>query len=269
LPGTVPANYDARNRFLNYERYTDVPKHRVKWNFLLDLPVGRGKKLLGNANKVLDKVVGGWQVAGVGSLRSTWFTLPTGNWNFTGEPVQIYGYKYPIQNCTSGVCVPGYLWWNGYIPANQINSHDANGNPNGFEGIPTNYKPAVTPLIPWGSTALPPNAPAGTNVASYWDTNTVWIPLKNGTTVRTTDFTGVLNPFQNQWKPGVLQWGQDASLFKVIPLREGTTLRFNADFFNVFNHPGNPNDIVGTGILNTRSSGNSPRTLQLSLRLTF
>ena len=55
---------------------------------------------------VLDKVVGGWQLAGSGSLRSTWFALPTGNWNFTGEPVQNYGYKYPIENCTSGVCVP-------------------------------------------------------------------------------------------------------------------------------------------------------------------
>src|SRR5262249_7086749 len=73
LPGTVPTNYDTRNRFLNYQRATDVPKHRVKWNFLIDLPVGKGKKLFGNANRVLDKIVGGWQIAGSGSLRSTWF----------------------------------------------------------------------------------------------------------------------------------------------------------------------------------------------------
>jgi hypothetical protein len=165
--------------------------------------------------------------------------------------------------------VPGYLWWNGYIPANKINSHDANGNPNGYEGVPASYKPAVTPLIPWGSTAMPANAPAGTNVSTYWDTNTVWIPLKDGTTVRTSDFTGVPNPFQNQWAPGVLQWGQDASLFKVIAIRESMFLRINADFFNVFNHPGNPNSITGDGMETTRSSGNSPRTLQLSLRLTF
>jgi hypothetical protein len=269
LPGAVPTDYDSRNKFLNYARYTDVPKHRLKWNFLVDLPVGRGKKLLGNANKVVDKFVGGWQVAGVGSLRSNWFALPVSNWNFTGEPVHIYGYQYPIQNCTSGVCVPGYLWWNGYIPANQINSHDANGKPNGYEGIPANYKPAVTPLIPWGSTAMPANAPPGTNASTYWDTNTVWIPLKNGTTVRTNDFTGVLNPFQNQWKPGILQWGQDASLFKVVPINERANLRINADFFNVFNHPGNANNITADGMLSTRSSGNSPRTLQLSLRVTF
>jgi hypothetical protein len=269
LPDAVPADYDARNRYLNYQRATDVPKHRLKWNFLIDLPVGKGKKLLGNANNVLDKFVGGWQLAGSGSLRSTWFALPTGNWNFTGEPVHNYGYKYPIQNCTSGVCVPGYLWWNGYIPANKINSHDANGNPNGYMGIPADYKPAVTPLIPWGSTAMPANAPAGTNVSTYWDTNTVWVPLKDGTTVRTTDFTGVLNPFQNQWRPGVLQWGQDASLFKVIAIKESVRLRINADVFNVFNHPGNPNSVGSDGMESTRSSGNSPRTLQLSLRLSF
>ena len=128
----------------------------------------------------------------------------------------------------------------------------------------------MTPLIPWGSTAMPANAPAGTNVSSYWDTNTVWIPLKDGTTVRTSDFTGVVNPMQNQWRPGVLQWGQDASLFKVIPIRERMNLRLNADFFNVFNHPGNPSSVGSDGMESRRSSGNnSPRTLQLSLRLTF
>jgi len=53
------------------------------------------------------------------------------------RPVELYGYKYPIQNCTSGTCYPGYLYWNGYIPANLINSHNAAGQPNGYEGIPS------------------------------------------------------------------------------------------------------------------------------------
>ena len=56
MPGSVPTDYDERNRYLNYQRATDVPKHRLKWNFLIDLPVGKNKKLLGNANKVLDKI---------------------------------------------------------------------------------------------------------------------------------------------------------------------------------------------------------------------
>jgi hypothetical protein len=46
-------------------------------------------------------------------------------------------------------------------------------------------------------------------------------------------------------------------------------LRFNADFFNVLNHPGNPSAVANTGILSTRNSGVSPRVLQLTLRLSW
>jgi len=266
LPGAVPADYDKRNRFLNYSRDTGVPKHSLKWNWLVDLPFGKGKPIGRNISNWLDKVVGGWQLAGIGTLRSNYFSLPTNNWNFTGEPIKLYGYKYPIQNCTSGVCIPGYLWWNGYIPANKINSVDANGKPNGYMGVPADYRPAVTPLIPWGSTTLPPNAPANTNIASFWDTNNVWIPLKDGTVQRVTYDTG-LHPWRNQRKPSIRQWGLDASLFKNIPINERFKLRLNGDFFNVFNHPNNPNSVGGDGFLNCRSSGSDPRVLQLSLRL--
>jgi hypothetical protein len=266
LPGTVPADYDDRNAFLNYRRDTGSPKHRVRWNWLVDLPFGKGKKLAGNSGPVLDKFIGGWQFAGIGTLRSTYFSLPTGNWNITGEPIRLYGYDYPIEDCTSGSCYPGYLWWNGYIPANRINSVDANGKPNGYMGIPADYKPAVAPLIPWGSTTLPANAPANTNISQFWDTNNVWIPLKNGT-VQRIGFDNGLHPWRNQYLPSVRQWSVDASLFKNIQIAERYTIRFNADFFNVLNTPGNPNSIGSTGMLNTRTSGNSPRVLQLSLRL--
>lgn len=268
LPGSVPTNYDQLNSFLNYQRDTSIPKHRIKWNWLIDIPVGKSKRFLGNAGPVLNKFVGGWQLAGIGTLGSTYFSLPTTNWNFTGEPVHLYGYQYPIQNCTSGACVPGYLWWNGYIPANQINSHDAQGRPNGYEGVPANYKPAVTPLIPWGSTALPANAPANTNVSQYWDTNNVWIPLNNGTS-QIVGYNSGLNPWRNQYLPSVWQWNQDASIFKNVRFGERIDLRFSADFFNVFNHPGNPSTVGGDGVLNTRTSGNPARVIQLGLRLNW
>lgn len=268
LPGSVPTNYDALNGFLNYQRDTGVPKHRVKWNWLIDLPFGRGKTFGKNAGRVLEKFIGGWQLAGIGSLGSTYFSLPTGNWNVTGEPIQLYGYQYPIQNCTSGACVPGYLWWNGYIPANQINSHDAQGRPNGYEGVPANYKPAVTPLIPWGTTALPANAPANTNVSQYWDTNNVWVKLQNGTS-QIVGYNSGLHPWRNQYLPGVMQWNQDASIFKNVRFGEQVQLRLSADFFNVFNHPGNPNTVGGDGFLNIRNSGNPARILQLGARVNW
>jgi hypothetical protein len=273
LPGQVPTDINARDRLLDYQRDISTPKHRVRWNWLADLPVGKGKKLLGNANGFLDRIVGGWQVAGLGSLASTYLTLPATMFP-TGTPVQVYGYKYPVQDCTStsaaatvATCYPGYFWYNGYIPSTLLNSHNANGVPNGYEGIPANYQPAFQPLIPYGQAALPPGAPAGTNVQSFWGTNTVWVTLKDGTEQRTT-WAG-LQPLRQQYVPSVLQWGLDASLFKTIPVNERFKFRFNADFFNVLNHPGNPNSLGSTGILATRNSGNAARVLQLTLRLSW
>jgi hypothetical protein len=263
LPGRVSDNYDTRNRFLNYQRDTDVPKHRVRWNWLVDLPFGKGKALAGNSGRVLDKFIGGWQLAGMGSLRSTWFSLPTGTYP-TGAAVETYGYQYPVKDCRSGVCYPGYLWWNGYIPANRINSTDpATGKPNGVMGVPSNYKPSTQPLLPW-----PANPDRNDPLYAYYGTNTVWVPMKNGTTTRIA-YNDNLAPWRNQFRPGVRQWGLDASLFKAIPIGERVTVRFNADFFNVLNKPGNPNSVGGDGILSVRSSGQAARELQLTLRLTW
>ena len=265
LPGAVPTDFDARNRFLNYRRDQNNPKHQIKWNFIVEVPVGKGKKLLGNSRGVVEKLVGGWQIAGLGSVRQGYWSLPTGNYP-TANPIEIYGYKYPIQDCQSGTCFPGYLWWNGYIPSNRINSVDANGKPNGIMGVPSNYKPAVAPLIPVGQTALPPNAPAGTNVSSFWDTNTVWIPLSNGTVQQTT-FNDNLNPYRNQFKLAPFQWFQDASAFKFVNITERVVFRFAVDFFNIFNHPNNPTAIGANGVLSTRNSGSGARVMQLGARL--
>lgn len=186
----------------------------------------------------------------------------------TGTPVEIYGYKYPIQDCTSGACYPGYLWWNGYIPAYRINSTDPKtGKPNGYMGIPADYKPAVQPLLPYPADYLSRSATTDP-LYGFYGGNTVWIPLSNGTTQRTT--LGGLLPLRQQYLPSVRQWGLDASAFKKVAINERFSLRLNVDFFNVLNHPGNPNPTsqVSTGMLPTRNSGNDPaRQLQLTLRL--
>ncbi len=262
LPGAVPTDVEQRNRFLNYARDVTIPKHRVRWNWLADLPFGRGKRIGGAAGRGLDRLIGGWQIAGMGGLRSNYFSLPD-NIYPTGQPVELYGYKYPIQDCRGGACRPGYLWWNGYIPANLINSVDAKGNPNGVMGVPASYKPAAQPINP-----MPKNPSRSDPMFAYYDSNTVWVKLNDGTMQQTTYDTG-LHPWRRQYLPGVRQWGLDASIFKNIPITERVNVRLTADFFNVLNHPGNPNDIAGSGILNTRDSGGDARELQLSLRLAW
>jgi hypothetical protein len=76
-----------------------------------------------------------------------------------------------------------------------------------------------------------------------------------------------MHPWRNQAIPGPRQWFADASLIKFIDLSESARLRFNVDFFNVFNNPNNPTGVDNSGILTTRNSGSPARVTQLSVRL--
>ena len=95
-----------------------------------------------------------------------------------------------MQDCRSGNCIRGYLYYNGYIPANQINVS------NGVMGVPSNYTPSNQPIYP---TPAHPN-PSDPNYALY-GTNLVSVPLQNGTSVRIAYNNG-LNPWRNQVIPG-------------------------------------------------------------------
>ena len=128
-------------------------------------------------------------------------------------------------------------------------------------GVPSNYKPAHTPLIPIpadGGSASDPMFP-------YYDSNNVMVPMKNGTLQR-IDFNPNLNPWRNQFVLGPKTWDQNASLFKVIRINEQFTLRINMDFFNVFNMPGITMP-AANGILSTQLSNNEARNLQMTIRL--
>ncbi len=263
MPGAVPEDLDQRIRLLTYIRDIEVPKHRIRWNWIVDLPFGKGKKLFGNIGGWKQRVIGGWQLAGSGAGRSNYFQLPTTDWGAIA-PIELYGKEFKIQDCRSGECVPGYLWYNGYIPANRINSTDAQGQPNGVMGVPANYQPSHQPVNP-----IPANggSPSDPNYALY-ETQNTYVRLKDGTLQRIAVDTG-LHPWRNQLAPAPWDWGLDASLFKIVPVTERVFLRFNADFFNVLNCAGLPSPNAGSGIVSLRTSGNGPRQLQLSLRLTW
>jgi hypothetical protein len=253
-----------------------------------------------SANAVTTDAVGGLSA---GSAIVNYFALDQSdprvhNWNLTVEkeilPNTLVRGSYVGNHSGAleqidqfNLSTPAYIWYastgqlvpTGALAAVATNAYDQTtygaleswqntgwGKPNGYEGIPDNYKPSVAPLIVYGQTTAP-NAPAGTNMTGYYNSNTVWVPLSNGTMQRTT-WSG-LAPLRQQYVAGIWQWGLDASLVKNIAIHERIRFRLQCDFFNVLNHPGNPNSIGGTGILSTQSSGNSPRTLQLSGRLNW
>jgi hypothetical protein len=270
LPGTAPSNYDALNRFWNYQRDTDIPHHRIRWNTVYELPFGKGKRFLSNGGHVLDRLAGGWQVSAYGAVQSRYWALPTGNWGYQGE-IEIYGMKYPIQDCRGtgqnaavATCNPGYLYYNGYIPANQINSYNSRGVPNGVMGVPSSYKPSSLPIWP------APVSGCGSGDPNC-ETNNVTIALNNGTSVRVAYGNGGLHPWRQQYIPG--PWTTmpvNASLFKVVPIHERFKLRINLDAFNALNMPGVNNvSNPGAGIILMNTSNNSPRTLQWTARLNW
>lgn len=269
MPGAVPSDFNERNRFLNYRRDTGIPQHRFRWNWLLDLPFGKGKPVGGNAAGLAEKLIGGWQIAGFGTYRSNYWNLATDQWGPVGK-IEIYGTKYPIEDCRSGRCIPGYLYWNGYLPANRINSYDASGKPNGVMGVPENYKPAITPVIP-----IPANGGSSSDpLYAYYESQNVWIPMKDGSLQRVA-MDNNLHPWRNQVLPGPWNFGLDASIFKTVKIGERVGLRFNVDFFNVLNNPGmvqpGGGQPSGNGILSLQNSAtsNNPREMQFTARVTW
>jgi hypothetical protein len=258
LPGAVPTDLDKLNRFLNYQRdnHNTAPKHHMQWNFIVDLPFGKGKFIGRNAGHALNAAIGGWQLSGTGSMVSNYDALPTNNWANFGQ-LQMFGKDTKVQDCRSGTCVAGYLWYNAYIPANLINATNAAGKCVGVCGVPSNYKPIETPLYP---------TPASGGSIPNAETNNIFITLKNGSVVQTQLNTN-LHPFRNQYFLGPFSYGQNATLFKSFSITESTRLRFEADFFNVFNAQGLNQPINGISSLQT--SARSPRQIQLTLRLFY
>ncbi len=258
LPGAMPQDLGQRIHFYRYARDPDVPKHRIRGNWLYDLPLGRGKKFLGNVGTKLDRLVGGWQIAGSAASQSRYVSLlapgvTPSYWGATGK-IQTYGTQYPVSDCRSGTCFPGFLYFNGYIPANRVN---VNG---GVMGVPQNYSPAMQPINP---------APAtGTVNPNFNDTNNVYVTLKNGTQ-QLVAFDNGLNPWRNQVIPGPWLSSMNASLYKSVPITEHLRLRINLDAFNALNQPGLPLPDANTGILSLRTSGQGARVLQYSARLTW
>ncbi len=51
-------------------------RRRFVFSYLYELPIGHGKRLLGDASGVLNQIVGGWQVGGITSASTgNWFTI--------------------------------------------------------------------------------------------------------------------------------------------------------------------------------------------------
>jgi hypothetical protein len=230
-----PANFDLRNV--------------VHLSGGYELPFGKGKYFLHDANGLVNAIAGGWVVNSIVTLQG-------------GQPVTL--------NCPSGtasgtscndVTVPGQSQKLG-VRVRPDSSGKLRpfwfGNPNAFQqpcqlgGSPGNVFPI--PGTPAGCVPL-----TGTGVLGY----------RPGMTLG----------------PGLHRW--DFSTFKNFQLSERFSMQFRAEFFNIVNHPnfnapnfgGNGvNAVSGSGdftnsnfgqIGSTRDAPYDPRQIQFALKLYF
>jgi len=240
LFGNPNLSYDERLRLV-YFRSTAIPPHRIRYNAIVDLPFGRGKKFGGNAAGFVNQVIGGWQVAAIGDWRSGLrMSAASGLYQF-GD-IRINADERP-ELTISGL--RQRLWFRGdFNPASATNVTGGN----------------LTALVPLdrGQRVARPLGPTLNNQ--------IPLTLANGT-VRNVPIGELYNysPRANFLGPGA--WNADLSLFKNFRFTESGNIRFTADFFNAFNHPNDVAPNTTTGLQNLSVQANTPRTIQFSLRV--
>jgi hypothetical protein len=68
---------NAYNEAREYGVATDVPKYRITSNFIYEAPFGKGKRYLSSAGRVVDLIVGGWQISSVFETNSGNYLTPS------------------------------------------------------------------------------------------------------------------------------------------------------------------------------------------------
>jgi hypothetical protein len=249
----VWGQYHALTRYELYQQDGNLPTMHIRYNWIVDLPVGRGKKFFGNSNRLVNELIGGFQIAGNGDLASDLIQPNPGTMWGQVSPLHVYKHKRPITDCRSGVCNKGYMWYNGYIAPSSYGGCTVNC----VTGLPADYQPLQT----WVN-----NSPGTTN----YQTNDVVVKLANGTSTTIAYDGGPVgsNYLSKSYIHGPINWPINMSLFKVFPITDRVNLRLNVDAFNVFNMPGET-DPGPEGVQNFLSSANPPRELQITARLTF
>ena len=238
-----PKLTDSQLLRLGYANSVEVPAHRIRWNGIYDLPFGKGKRFARGASTALDKVVGGWQIAYIGTWRSgLWSGVNSGRYLF-GDPTLSEDQRLEMNIFGR----TQRLWFRGDFDTSQAKNVDA---------------AKLNQLIPLDRSqrVLKP-------VGSAFD-NRIAQRLGDGS-IRQTPITDMLNWNARNFFRGPGSWNQDLSIFKNIKFGERVNTRFTADFFNVFNHPLDlaPNDT--TGLQDLSRQANDPRIIQFSLRVEF
>lgn len=251
-----------------YKRDGAVSPQHIAFNYIVDLPFGRGRKFFGNSNRLVNELIGGYQIAGVGHMVSQIFQPTATNWGAV-SPIHVYKHKVPITDCTSGNCYNEYLWFNGYIPLTQI-ANSGYCPKNCISGLPADYVPYQKPID-----AVPNTTYFGENEVTVTGSG---LNGGRGGSENQTFSNGLAgaNPFSKTFIQGPKNWESDISLFKTFPIKGAVNFQFKADIFNFLNHQGYNNPNATSGIEEFEAGGaagatsyNAGRQVQFTGRVSF
>jgi hypothetical protein len=196
----------------------DYP-HRITVSWIYELPFGKGRWLASNANPILDRFIGGWQIQGLWQYQS-------------GNPLSAWGNR--IYNGTLGdirlakeeQTVERWFNTTGFVALKTSGGviQTVGGVPFASGGTPiwvdfndpckNAYNAATCPGTPLAN-------PVGFNrdSSTQLDHNVRTFPLR---------FGWLRSDTINNW---------DLSVLKNIPVNERFSFQFRAEFLNAFNHP--------------------------------
>jgi len=228
-------------------------RHGIKATWIYQLPFGPGRTMLSSAHGVLGRVVGGWEIAGVGRLQS-------------GSPTNYSSGRLSFNQNDGGVVLHN-------ITTSQLQSQmglnfTSQVNSNG----------AVTGTAYYLPQTFVKNTLAAFNISGTLDPNAPYLGP--------CDQAGQLCDRIFIWGPWLSKW--DTSVVKRTQIKERLNIEFRAQALNVFNHPnilspggtttaGNIASTVNSGFGQTTAAfrdfnnTNDPgsRTLEFVIRVNF
>lgn len=228
-------------------------RHGIKATWIYQLPFGSGRPLLNSAHGVLDRIVGGWELAGVGRLQS-------------GTPTNLLSGRLTFNQNDGGVVLHNITTkqLQEQMGLNYTSQINANGTATGT----VYYLPQ----------AFVKNTLAAFNIAGTLDPNAPYLGP--------CDQAGQICDHVFVWGPWLSKW--DVSMIKRTRIHERFNVEFRAQALNVFNHPnilspggsstnGSINNTVASNFGQTTAAfrdfnnTNDPgsRTLEFVLRLNF
>jgi hypothetical protein len=228
---------------LVYYNTGSVPPHVISWNGIYELPFGRSKHFAGNVSRPVNAIVGGWQVAFIGTWRSGFWMGVTGSDYLFGNPS-----LDPSQRLTMDI-----------FGRRQLLYFAGDFSPTTATNVDMTKLQSLVP-VDRSKRIL---RPLGTDF-----NNRLPFTLANGQVV-STSITDNLSWNSRNFFQGPRSWSADATIYKYFGVTEKLKLRLSGDFFNFLNHPNNLNPNTTTGLINLSQQANDPRIIQIGARVEF